>query len=399
MTAILLSVAILGQPSNEPRFALYSIGQTVVPGIVEKIDASGSITIAGQPAVAGAEIVALRRLNGMIPALPREPHLLLANGDCIVGKPTGIEGSFLIFRAEGNRTEGERLRFPLTSSAILWLRSPDTVDRERLLPLLTGERADDQVVFRNGDVLSGVLTGVDARKSELEIDVGGAKRTSSIDKVAAVAFGTKLARPRKPSGSYWHLVLANGTRLTLIAATIEKGQLQGQTLYKDSVQIALADIAALDVYQGKALYLSDLKPVRYEYRSFLGERFEWLADRSLDGAELELQSAAGITTFDKGLSTHGECNLVYALDGKYQRLEGQVGLDPRSGKRGSAIVRIQIDGRDLRLNDGRPITLANGILPLRVDVSKGKELKLIVEWGEGGHVGDCVNWGDARLIP
>ncbi len=398
MTAILLCTALLGQASNEPRFVLHSAGDRVVPGLIEKMDSAGSVTMAGHPPLAGTEVIALRRLDVLVPGWPREPHLLRASGDRIVGVPVGIEGSFLLLRPEGC-AEGNRLRFPLTSCGILWLRSPDTVDRDRVQSLLSGERADDQVIFRNGDVLNGVLTALDTTRNELIMDVNSVKRAAAIGKVGAVAFSTRLARVRKPAGLYWHLVLTNGTRLTLVSATIDKGELLGQTMYKDTVQVSLKNVAALDAHQGKAVYLSDLKPAKYEYRSYQGERHEWVSDRSLDGAELQLQSPSGITAFDKGLAMHGECYLAYSLDGKFQRFEAQVGLDPRLGKRGCAVVRVLVDGRETKINEGKAITLANGMLPVRVDVSKGKELKLVVEWGEGGHVGDCVNWGDVRLIP
>lgn len=395
MNATLLAVFILGQANAEPRLVLHTTDERLVPGVVERLDASG-ILIVGHPVVAGAEVVALRRLNIATPPWPREAHLLLANGDRIVGKPLGIEGSFLIFRADGNRTESERLRFPLTTCSILWLRSPDTVERQSLLE---GERADDQVIFRNGDVLAGVLTAIDPIRGEFIVETGGMKRNTSVGKIAAIAFSTKLARVRKPTGLYWHLVLTNGTRLTLTTATIDKGVLRGQTMYKNPVQIALADVAALDAYQGKAVYLSDLKPTRYDYRSYQGEKREWTADRALDGRELQLQSPSGSIHFDKGLATHGECGITYSLDCKYRRFECHLGIDPRLGKRGSASVRILVDGKETKVNDGKQLTLASGMMPLRVDVLNAKELKLIVEWGDGGNVGDCVNWCDARLIP
>jgi NPCBM/NEW2 domain len=398
MSALWLSFLLAGQSASEPRFALHSVHDSVVPGIVETMDASGAITIVGHRAVPGADVIALRRLDGLRPGFPREPQLVLANGDRILGKPIAIEGSFLILRADGNRADGERLRFPLTSSSILWLRSPATVDRERLHGQLQGERGDDQIILQNGDVLAGVLTGIDSAKGELIFEVNGAKRSLLIAKVAAVAFSTKLARPRRPTGPYWLAVTSNGTRMTLVSATIERGMLRGRTMYKDPVQFALSDLTALDVYQGKAEYLSDLKPAKYEYRTWQGETHSWFADRSLHGSELQLQSAAGITTFDKGIATHGACSLTYELDGKYQRLDCQIGLDPRLGMRGNAIVRVLVDGREFKVNDGKPLTLATGIVPIRVDASKARELKLVVEWGDGGNVADVINWGDARLI-
>ena len=42
--------------------------------------------------------------------------------------------------------------------------------------------------------------------------------------------------------------------------------------------------------------------------------------------------------------------------------------------------------------------VANGPARIEVDLKRCRELTLVVKWGDGGNVGDYVNWGDARLI-
>jgi hypothetical protein len=170
-------------------------------------------------------------------------------------------------------------------------------------------------------------------------------------------------------------------------------------MFKDKLSISLNDIASLDIYQGKAVYLSDLKPSKYEYRSFQGEDHAWAADRNLSGTEMQIRTADGVATFDKGIAVHGECLLVYALDGKYERFESTVGLDARLGKRGSAEIRVRVDGKEHRINDGKALTAEGRPFQVSIDVKGAKELALIVLRGDGGNVSDHVNWCDARLIP
>ena len=56
-----------------------------------------------------------------------------------------------------------------------------------------------------------------------------------------------------------------------------------------------------------------------------------------------------------------------------------------------------------RLVDGKPtkfdgLTFAGGSKPLSVDVTKAKELVIVVDFGTGGDVQDDVNFADARLV-
>jgi hypothetical protein len=75
----------------------------------------------------------------------------------------------------------------------------------------------------------------------------------------------------------------------------------------------------------------------------------------------------------------------------------RVGLDDVGGRKGSVRVRLLVDGKERDL--GLKSDLRHGdVLDIRVDVKGGRELTLIVDFGEGGDVGDHVNWVDARLI-
>ena len=87
------------------------------------------------------------------------------------------------------------------------------------------------------------------------------------------------------------------------------------------------------------------------------------------------------------------------LDGRFRRFETLAGLDARTGTRGDALLAISVDGKEVELPGGGRLTNSGAPLPLKIDVSGAKELKIVVREGNGGIVQDQVNLADARLIP
>ena len=104
-----------------------------------------------------------------------------------------------------------------------------------------------------------------------------AATTLPLSRVAAVTFDPALARVRKPKGPFARLVTADGSRLSLAAATADASTLKGTTTFGTAVEVPLADVIALDVFQGKATYLSDLKPKRATVEGFNGMAWPWAA--------------------------------------------------------------------------------------------------------------------------
>jgi hypothetical protein len=156
-------------------------------------------------------------------------------------------------------------------------------------------------------------------------------------------------------------------------------------------------VAALDVYQGGAVYLSDLKPDKFEFTSFLGDDgpvWPLVADGSVDNRDLRL----GGSTYDKGLGLHSRSRVTYNLAGAYRRFESLVGIDDEAGRVGGARVRILTDGKPLDLGPGTELTPGTGPLVVGVSVAGVKELTLEVDFGKRGDVQGRVNWCDARLV-
>jgi len=204
---------------------------------------------------------------------------------------------------------------------------------------------------------------------------------------------TDLARTLRPRGPYARLVLVNGGRLSLLSPSAGSVALSAKTLFGAEIKVPLADIVALDRRQGRAVYLSDLKPATYEHRPYLSVRWPYEMDRSVAGNPMWL----GGSNFDKGIGMHSDSHLTFDLNGQYRRFEAVVGLDDRTGSEGRVVVRVLLDG-NARAIGFEELSSTSGAKTVRLDVNGAKQLTLAVEYGPDGDVRDHVNWADARLI-
>lgn len=396
-TGLLLAALLAAAPEPAPFVALGATGEPVAGQLVT-LAADGTAELAaGAKAVTVRDVYSLRRQGVPLPPLPRGPLLISTTGDRVQGLLLGGDEQALRFRPAFAADDAE-WRLPLSSAAVVWLVRPpaDTPLDPARYPWLADNRRRDVLRYHNADTLRGSLDGFAGDDLKFKPETGDA-RTVPSGQLAAVAFNPGLARTRKPKGPYARLVLRDGTRLDVTGATVEKDTLRGTALFGAAVEVPLAEVVALDVHQGKAVYLSDLKPAKAEHAGFLGVGWPWAADRSAHGGPLRVLTPAGEHTFDKGLGTHPRTTLVYALGGKYRRFEALVGLDPATGRHGRADVRVLLDGKEAEWPELRSLAAGHAV-PLRLDVTGVKELTLAIDFGPTGDVQADVNWAEARVV-
>ncbi len=280
--------------------------------------------------------------------------------------------------------------------ALIWLAPPpgEADPPLTLRRLLAERRRRDLVLLRDGDRVEGTLT--ELGRAGCRIRAGRRHVDLPLARVAVIALNSELRAPTAPVEPYGHLVLTDGARLALASGRVDAARhaLAGKTLFASSVEVPLGRVAALDLRQGTAVYLSDLEPKGYEHTPFLGASWPYARDGSVSGGELRLAGS----TYDKGVSLHSESRLSYDLGGRYRRFEAEVGLDERTGRRGRVRVEIRVDGQPRPLARGGELTAADRPLSLRLDVRGARDLTLVVHFGRFGDVQGHVNWGDARLI-
>ncbi|HEV3445829.1 MAG TPA: NPCBM/NEW2 domain-containing protein, partial [Gemmataceae bacterium] len=86
------------------------------------------------------------------------------------------------------------------------------------------------------------------------------------------------------------------------------------------------------------------------------------------------------------------------LNGRYQWFESLVGLDEQTGRQGSVLIDVLVDGKRQELGNVKELTGQDPPRAVRVNVAGAKELTLVVKFGRFADVEDHVDWADARLI-
>lgn len=392
----LLLAATLGAAPEPPDFIVSGTGNDAPTGRLTALSLSLGAQVStadGLKTVKG--LVSVRQPNLALPPLPNGAHIITATGDRIPGAFEGGDAKALRFRHATSRDEWAIA--PDTVAAV-WLRPPpaDTSTDPAKYEWLNGTPTRDALLFRNGDTARGSITAYTAGGVKFTPD-GGAAREVPLSDLTAIGFNPRFVRPRKPKGPFAHLVLTDGTRLAVSEASVKGDSLVCKAVCGPEFEVEHAKVVALDVLQGAATYLSDLKPTKAETVGFLGTSWDWTPDRTVRGQPLRLWVGDAENTFDKGLGTHPRTTLVYDLASKYTRFEALVGLDAVSGKRGRAAVRIRVDGKEVPLAALKTLT-AGAAVPVTVDVRRAKELTLVIDFGPAGDVQADVNWGAARLV-
>lgn len=103
--------------------------------------------------------------------------------------------------------------------------------------------------------------------------------------------------------------------------------------------------------------------------------------------------SAGGELFARGIYAHAPARHVYALDGRWHRLTGKVGL--ADGNSGSVVFIVEVDGQE-RWRSG--LIREGRARDFDVSIQNGRELVLRVEDGGDGNRSDWGLWLDPLLI-
>jgi hypothetical protein len=401
-----LAVALALAADPKPAFPLFvarGTDPTEKAGTLAKLAPDFAVTLV-EPAgvVPAGELVSLRRVGLPLPAPPVTAHVRLANGDMLRLTDVTADGDVgvVVGVRPGNATRSQPLAVPLTALSVIWFTDPpaDTPADPAMYSWFDATKKQDALLLRNGDVVRGAVDKLSGDDSGvIRFKPAGEKAATSYPRsaVAALAFDPSLTRVRKPKGAFARVTTIDGSRVSVGAVSADDKTLEVTTLLGGKLTVPLTDVIAVDVLGGKATYLSDLKPKAAKDEPFGTVAWPWAADRSVKGNPLRLKTDRGEEVFGKGLGLHSKTTLTYDLGGKYRRFETTVGLDAGTGRRGAVDVTIVIDGEPHKLDT---LTFAGGVKAVSLDVTKAKELTLIVDYGTGGDVQDDVTFADARLV-
>ncbi len=148
-------------------------------------------------------------------------------------------------------------------------------------------------------------------------------------------------------------------------------------------------------FPDKTTYLSDVPERIISITQGWGETGWDVSAHAIGQSPMELQ--IGEQRYKKGIGHHAPGEIVFDLNGRYKYFECEVGVQRQDGSnKGSVVFQIIVDG-EKRWESGVRKEV-DPPLPVKIDLSKARELRLVVKDGNNGITCDCANWADAKLI-
>lgn len=267
-----------------------------------------------------------------------------------------------------------------------------------------GDATQDRIRLLNGDEIRGHITNIGEEKIRIEPGGSGtAAMEIDVVRAAAVRFtdeksgDTALIKDKENPPFYAWAGFSDGSLLAVEDMSLDSGKLRlrvaGNPPGEEEEWAADGgDLVFLQPMGTKAIYLSDMTAAEYRHVPFLELPWPYENDRNAAGGRLR----CGGRIFVKGMGVHSSARLTYMLERPFARFTAAGGIDDASGGAGSVRFRVYVDGQ--KKHDGRIVRGGDAAEPIDVDLSGGKRLDLIVDFGDRADQGDFADWLDARLI-
>ncbi len=155
-----------------------------------------------------------------------------------------------------------------------------------------------------------------------------------------------------------------------------------QKAIDDSVVLEEMDAAA----EGGKVYLST------RLAKSIQSKLPVRDDQAFSGKPISI----GGKTYAKGIGTHADSQITFALNGGYQTFHVVPG--PDDGHRGRLELKILVDGEEVYTSSPTQSHDGKARPQLEISVEGAKELTLVVDSSDGNAGGDHASWGDAYLV-
>lgn len=327
-----------------------------------------------------------------------KPHLwdaviLLANGDRLVAHPETIDETAALVRWVAFPS-WKSVKVPLETISGMVLDVPEisVVRSQTIRTVLNRKKNADVVDLKNGDQASGEFLGLTDKILRLNSPVG--ETPIEREGIRLVTMNRELISFPKTKGAKLLLSLTDGSQITASSLRMESDErLIAQAVFGATLDLPLSAVRAIRPLSGRAVYLSDLKPAKYEHQPFLAGDWKLQADRNVLGVSLRLDGRE----YPKGIGLHSQSMATYNLGGEYETFRATVGLDDAAKTGGSVVFVVEVDGQEAFRS--KPQTAKDPAIVLEpISLKDAKQLTLRVEFAEFGDVLDYADWVDAVLI-
>ncbi|MHB1561558.1 MAG: NPCBM/NEW2 domain-containing protein [Isosphaeraceae bacterium] len=377
----------------EPTFAALLVDGSTARGRVVAIE-DASVTLAAKDgkrqSLALDRLVKLTRETAApVSEADGEQAVYLADGDRLLHATIGTSSDT---RLQVRSNSLGDLELPLSSLTGLVLAAGDGASSAGTLAnrILYEKRMSEVVWLANGDRLVGSFLGMDDRVIRLQV----ADRPIEVERGGALAIGfdPALLRVNRPKGGYLEATLNDGTRLGLTNMKLADGNVEATTRFGPAVRFPLGAVARFRARTHSVVYLSERPHAAAQYDSYVGPTRPYRIDENVEGQPIRL----GGQVYDRGIGTASRTLIAYRLEPGDRRFQATIGVDERAGPLGSVVFRVLVD-RDERFK-APAMTDRDPPRSIDVDLSGGKILILITEFGDRGNIRDLADWAEARII-
>lgn len=260
-----------------------------------------------------------------------------------------------------------------------------------------------ELILANGDRRAGSLAGWES--DSLKWQSGEQTLRVPLGSVVAIQFSkapvsldapAESTPPKSVKAQCW-LGFTDGSRV--LATQLERNKAGWQISLSAGGQITaeLDSLVALQIINGRADYLSELKPAGYKSIPWLTTTWDYQRDRNVTGGELRVAGSLAL----RGLGMHSASRLTYDLEKKYERFAARVGIDDSTEGCGHAAAKVygdRGDGKWELLYESLALAGGATAVAIDLDVHDVQRLALVVDFAGDGDAGDHVDWLDARVI-
>jgi hypothetical protein len=320
---------------------------------------------------------------------PERSQIVLPEGDCICRVNVGSSTDTTL---EAKSDALGKLTLPLDCLLGMILTTPpQTGDFEALWDRVRSEPRSTEVVWlMNGDRLAGGFLSLDDHQIKIQVD--GKPFEVERSGVVAMGFDPGLVNYPRPKSDFMELTLLDGTRLGVTEARIDDGSILATTRFGQPIKFPLSDLVRVYARSSSVVYLSERKPVRHQYATYIGPAREYRIDRTVDGHMFRLAGQE----YDRGIGAQSRTLLAYRVEPGDRRFQATVGVDERAGPLGSVVFAVLVDGKE----QIRTAAMTDRDPPrtIDLDLTGAKFVILATEFGDRGDVRDLADWVEARMI-
>ena len=386
VTALFVALLFGGSASAAEVTVVKADGEEVT-GRLQSIDAARGIVVAGK--LAALRDIAEVRFHDVERASAKgKASVRLRNDDCLFVTVTSGDDKALkvVSGVLGELTlKNETLKglsFPI--------KSPPS--RAALDGFFGGaDPKRDQMLTPKGEVVEGFMASF--TDTELVFDTDGQERKIPFEGLAAFRY-CALDAMKPVEGIIARVRLSDGSELSGGLSGYADSSIVLAGAQGSSWKIPDAAVQAVLFKGGRLVYLSDLKP-KVEEKPYVGGApvvLGWRGDSSVIGERLRI----GKKEYARGLGVRSYCRLSFDLEGAYDHILTDVGMDASAASQAACSWKIVADGKELAAGDAKA-----GEAPkrLKLSVAGAKAVDLICDYGpDQDDSGDHLKWAGARLL-